>query len=150
MAVLGLGMAIAVAPLATTVMGAVADRHAGVASGINNATSRVAGMLAVALLGAVAVGVFGASLDGRATQLQLAPAVRSALEAQVPRLAEAEPPAQASATEREALVRALDESLVASFRVVVLASAGLALLSAACARLTIGPADGDPARRPTG
>ncbi len=141
MVVLGLGMAISVAPLTTTVMGAVDDRHAGAASGINNATARVAGMLAVALLGAVAVGAFGAALDERLTELEVSPGIRSSLNDEVPRLAEAEVPREAGSAERQALARALDESFVSSFRVVMLAAAGLAVMSALCAWLTIDPAD---------
>jgi MFS family permease len=91
--VLELGMALNVAPLTTTVMGAVSDHHAGVASGINNAVSRIAGMLAVALLGAIAVGVFGAALEERMTDLRVPAEVRRELELEVPKLAEAGPSA---------------------------------------------------------
>lgn len=137
MALLGFGMAVSVAPLTTTVMRGAEDRHAGVASGINNATARVAGMLAVALLGSIAVGVFGRALDQRLDRLQPAAEVRSALRAEVPKLAEAAVPKNAGPTERLVLERALHESFVRSFKVVSLIAAILAALSGPVAWLTI-------------
>jgi EmrB/QacA subfamily drug resistance transporter len=139
MAVLGLGMAVSVAPLTTIVMSAAGSQHAGTASGINNAVSRIAGMLAVALLGALVVGVFGATLDTRLAELQVPPEIRRALNAEVPKFAEAKVPPQIEGEQRWMLEKVLDESFVRSFRVAMLVGAGLALTSALCAGLTIRP-----------
>jgi EmrB/QacA subfamily drug resistance transporter len=139
MAVLGLGMAVSVAPLTTTVMSAAESRHAGAASGINNAISRIAGMLAVALLGALVIGVFGAAVDTRLAELHAPPEIRRALNAEVPKLAEAKVPPQIEGEQRRMLEKILDESFVWSFRVAMLVAAGLALVSALCAFLMISP-----------
>ncbi|HKU17611.1 MAG TPA: MFS transporter [Steroidobacteraceae bacterium] len=137
MVLFGFGMAITVAPLTTTVMRGAEERYAGVASGINNAVARVAGMLAVALLGAIAVGVFARALDARLDRLQPRAEVRLALQAEVPKLAEAAVPKNVDRGEQQVLLRALHESFVSSFRVASLIAAVLAALSAVVAWRTI-------------
>ena len=59
----GLGLSMTVAPLTTTVLDSVEERHVGVASGVNNAVARVAGVLAIAALGAVVSAQFSSALD---------------------------------------------------------------------------------------
>lgn len=63
MTMMAIGMTLAVGPLTAAVMGAVKPGHTGVASGVNNAVARVAGLLAVALLGVVLSAVFVARAD---------------------------------------------------------------------------------------
>jgi EmrB/QacA subfamily drug resistance transporter len=146
MSVLGFGMAVSVAPLTTTVMESVSDRYSGVASGINNATARVAGMLAVALLGAIAVGAFRAHLDARLAHAQVPMQLRTALLAETSKLAEARVPPLREEGARQQLTRTLHGSFVHGFRVVMLIASATALLGALCAALTIPRAQPDGTR----
>ena len=63
MTVIAVGMTLAVGPLTAAVMGAVKEGHTGVASGVNNAVARIAGLLAIALLGVLLSAVFVAGVD---------------------------------------------------------------------------------------
>jgi MFS family permease len=135
--VLGLGMAISVAPLTTVVMSAVAETHAGLASGINNAVSRVAGLLAIAVLGIFVLNAFNSSLDSRLAMLELSPQVQQTLDEQRDKLAGAEVPASVGDEERAALERAISESFVAGFRLAMWIAAALALVSALTASFMI-------------
>jgi len=128
--VLGLGMAVSVAPLTTTVMNAVPQNRAGVASGINNAVSRTAGLLAIAVLGIVMLHTFNSELDRSLQPLGVTSEVKHALDQQRTRLAAAEVPATVESALRVMLKQAINESFVAGFRRVAMVSAGLALLSA--------------------
>ena len=140
-AVLGLGMAIVVAPLTATVMNAVEAEHAGVASGVNNAVSRVAGLVAIALFGIVLVRGFDARVGPALDRMQLPVMARSAVDRQLPRLAGAElaaPDIVASVEpdRRDDIRRAVDESFVSAFRRVMLTAAAIALAAAVAGALT--------------
>jgi EmrB/QacA subfamily drug resistance transporter len=77
--VFGLGLSATVAPLTATVLASVEAGHSGVASGVNNAVARIAGLLAIAALGAVVSGAFGSRLDSALASAHLTPAAQSAV-----------------------------------------------------------------------
>lgn len=131
--VLGLGLGITVAPLTTTVMNSVPPGYAGAASGINNASSRIAGLLAVAAFGIVMVPVFDRSLHDRLNELAISPAAIEALQAQRNKLAAIEVPAGIDARSKEAAEQAIAQSFVAGFRWIMVVSAVLAIAGAASA-----------------
>ncbi len=136
--VLGLGMATTVAPLTTTVMGAVSESRAGIASGVNNAVSRTAGLLAIAVLGIIMQVAFNDELDQRLTRLRVAPEVQSLLNEQRVKLAGIELPASIPEEQRRGLKAAIDGSFIAGYRAVMGTAAALALLGALSAGLLIG------------
>jgi len=133
--VMSIGMAITVAPLTTTVMNAVAQHYAGTASGINNAISRTAGLIAIAALGIVIAQVFQSNLAQHLSLLHLPAALQQMVEAQSGKLAGIDISQGGHAQIQ--LKQAIDQSFVAGFRVVVLICAGLSLASALAAGLMI-------------
>src|SRR5882724_2242013 len=135
--VLGVGMAVSVAPLTTTVMSSVARGRAGVASGINNAVSRAAGLLAIAVLGIVMLHIFNRSLSSHLSRLDVSPSIRQFLNANRNSLAGVALPESIPAQTREFLTDAINHSFIDGFRWVMLTGAGLALGSAATALLLI-------------
>jgi EmrB/QacA subfamily drug resistance transporter len=136
--VLGLGMATAVAPLTTAVMSSVPETYAGAASGINNAISRVAGLLAVAVFSVVMLQVFERRLERKMQEQAVPPAARAQIRSQSTRLAATEIPTELGAEDRRMARRAVSESFVVGFRWISVASAALALLAAATAATMIG------------
>jgi len=135
--VLGLGMATAVAPLTTTVMNSVESAFAGTASGINNAASRVAALLAVALFGAILTPIFNFSLDGALANLNLPPAALEAIQAQRDKLAAIELPAEIDAAARSVANEAIASAFVSGYRWIMIISALCCVASAVVAWLMI-------------
>jgi len=141
--VLGLGMSLTVAPLTSTVMGSVPREHSGIASGINNAVSEGAGLIAVAVLGLAMAHAFDAGLERHLQDVT--PELRGEIQRQAPKLAAIGIPRAADASQREIARRAVADSFVAGFRLVMAIAAGLALLSAFCAWMTL-ESDAPPRR----
>lgn len=134
---MSLGMAASVTPLTTTVMGAVEERHAGIASGINNAVSRTAGLISIAIFGVVMTGVFTRNFSARLQPLDIPAETRAALQAQTNRLAAIYIPDDLKDETKQAVKQVIEQSFVSGFRVVILIAATLALLSALFALLLI-------------
>jgi EmrB/QacA subfamily drug resistance transporter len=113
--VFGLGLSATVAPLTTTVLNSVEERHAGIASGVNNGVSRVAGLLAIAVLGAVIAAHFGSQLDARLQGQRLDPQVQRAVaEAKLRPIAGSRGQKLDPAT-RERLGPAIDDAALSGF-----------------------------------
>jgi len=136
---LGLGMAVCVAPLTTVIMNSVESGAAGTASGINNAVARVAGVLAIAILGAVMVRAFGYKLHTSLSGLHLAPAALSNIQSNLVKLGDLQVPANLDAITTITIHANITQAFVYAFRLIMLICAGLASLSAGVAWRMIPP-----------
>ena len=134
-AVLGLGMSLVVAPLTTTAMTAVETEHAGVASGVNNAIARAAGLIAIAVFGIALVRVFNSRVSPALDQLRLPAAARVAVDRELPKLAGAQIDTPMEPAQRAGTQRVIDEAFVSAFRLVMIGASALALAAAAAGGL---------------
>jgi EmrB/QacA subfamily drug resistance transporter len=136
--VLGIGMAVSVAPLTTTVMNSVPQNHVGIGSGVNNAVSRAGGLLAIAVLGIVMLHAFNHALDQRLSGWKLPISAWQSLQAQRNKLAGISLPEELDPLSGHVVRHAIDESFVHAFRFVMAIGAALAVASAIVALIFIG------------
>ncbi len=135
--VLGIGMSVSVAPLTTAVMGAVDPHYVGTASGVNNAVSRTAGLIAIAVFGIIVLAVFSSVLAGHLSSVTLSTGAHQSILQQQNKLVGIEiPPGLSDATHTD-VQNAIKESFITSFRVIMLVSAALAVCSSLSSLLLI-------------
>jgi EmrB/QacA subfamily drug resistance transporter len=135
--VMGIGMGITVAPLTATVMGSVPAAQSGVASGINNAVTRSAQVLATALLGAIALTVFASALDARTADIEMSEENRAAMMEAAGDLGNTALPDETDTAVRREVAAQVPLAFIDMFRTVMWIAAGLAWTSAALAALIV-------------
>jgi hypothetical protein len=144
--VFGLGLSATVAPLTTTVLNSVDEHNAGIASGVNNAVSRVAGLLAIAVLGAVISAHFATRLDDRVSGATLdGQAVKVVASAKSRPLAGGDEAKRLTGSEQSTVGSAIEESSRDGFRLAVLIGAMLMFAGGLTSALWIQ----DPRQKPT-
>jgi MFS family permease len=137
----GLGMALTVAPLTTSVLGSVGPADAGVASGVNNTAARVGTLLAVAIIGVIALVLYGRALERRLAAAEVPAAVTRALVAERRSIADTTIPAWVPEVDQASLRRLVDAAFLDGFRGSVLLCAAVVLAGALIAAVMLGPPD---------
>lgn len=136
--VFGIGMAICIAPLTSAVLGAIPVEYSGLASGINNAVARMAGLLGIAVLNLFMLFSFQRNLSQEINPLPLTPALRNEILQKSPRLAALEIPAKTDPHLKPLLQDAVGKAYLKSFRALMLIAALLAAAGAATAFFGVG------------
>ena len=135
--VLGLGMAVSVAPLTTVVMSSVGQERAGTASGVNNAVARVASVVAIAILGIVMVKLFSSSLNQALVARHFPPDILQYVRANEIKLGGLDAPSGMVAKTATLIRDSISHAFVFGFRAVMVICAGLSIASAAVAAVMI-------------
>ena len=130
MVLFGIGMGVTVVPLTTAVMNAVPQNHAGTASGVNNAITRTAGVLAIAVVGSLAISAFETNLDAESASLNFGESFHQSLRAEAVKLGEASIPLETPLESRALVGQLIKRALAGTFSEVMLICAVLAWVSA--------------------
>jgi sulfopyruvate decarboxylase TPP-binding subunit len=118
-------------------MNSVSQERAGTASGVNNAISRLAAVLSVAVMGVIMLASFNRQLHSQLATVPVGPEIREQIESQRTKLAAIKIPDNVEAPVKEQIRQAINQSFVSGFRVVMLVASALAIFSAATAALMI-------------
>ncbi|HEV9035681.1 MAG TPA: MFS transporter [Puia sp.] len=135
--VLGLGMSLTVAPLTTTVMRSVSDIQSGLASGVNNAMTRIANVFANAIFGALAILFFTGTLHQRIDRWGLAPATKEIVLAQTTDLGNAHVPDTVPKKDRPAVAAAYRDGFISTYQKILRLAACLAFIGAAIGFISV-------------
>lgn len=130
MFVLGVGLVFSVAPLTTAVMNAVPTAFSGTASGINNAVSRMSGLVAIAILGIIMLFLFSSGMDNGMHLHDIPQEVQEAFKGEYIKLADADMPIGISPEIEEKLRNLVKLSYVKSFNILMYIAAALCVLGA--------------------
>ncbi len=133
----GIGMGISVAPLTTSVMSSVSQDHSGLASGINNAVARTAGLLAIAVMGIIVLHDFNLNLDIELDRIEMSAELRDQIDSERINLAGIKIPEGVEMVTAGKIQNAIKISFLSAFRLVMIISALLALASSFTALLSI-------------
>jgi MFS family permease len=137
----GLGMALTIAPVTTSVLATVEPAEAGVASGVNNTAARVGTLLAVGIIGVVALALYGRALERRLAAAAVPAEVARTLVAERRSLADMTIPGWVTPEERASLADLVGAAFLDAFRGSMLLCALLVLGGAATAAATLGTID---------
>lgn len=135
--VLGLGMSFTVAPLTTAVMASVSDHYSGTASGINNAMTRISGVFANAIFGALAVLFFSGALQSQIKSIPINTKDKQLVMRQATDLGNAKVPATIAVQNKPVIEKAYHQGFINAYANIMRISAGLGFLGALMALIFI-------------
>lgn len=134
----GIGNGLTFVPLTSIALGSLPARYSGIASGLNNAVSRVAQMLAVAIFGMIMLSTFHTSLIEQTQNIPMSADARTQLAEQASNLGATQAPASLPSGAAQAVQAAVKLAFVAGWRNIMLISFGLVLVGIATFYVFVG------------